>query len=96
MDPFQVLAQLPAFFAKYEEVTAELIAVKRELAAREEEQYVTWEWVCEFFGIDRKTARLMLQNEKLFVYGRQIKRFKKSEILRFAERNSVKLKDIPA
>lgn len=81
---------------KYEEVTAELIAVKRELAAREDDQYVTWEWVTEYFGIDRKTARLMLAEEKLFVYGRQIKRFKKSEILRFAQRNSVKLKDIPA
>jgi len=36
----------------------------------------------------------MLADEKVFVYGRQIKRFKKSAILRFAERNSIKVSQV--
>ena len=68
--------------------------LRRELAALKDDQYVTWDWICQYFDVTRPTAMAMLANEKLFVYGRQVKRFKKSAILKFAERNSIKVKDL--
>ncbi|GAB4052479.1 hypothetical protein [Spirosoma litoris] len=94
MDPFQALTELPKLIEDYKRVSAELAQAQRELAALKDNQYVTWDWVCNFFGIDLKTAKLMLADEKLFVHNRQIKRFPKAAILSFAERNSVKVKDV--
>lgn len=96
MDPFQALTKLPEIVANYERIAAELAETRRELAALKDDQYVTWDWICAYFDVTRPTAMAMLAEEKLFVYGRQVKRFKKSVILRFAERNSIKAKDVPS
>ncbi|GAB3780644.1 hypothetical protein GCM10028818_33200 [Spirosoma horti] len=94
MDLLQAFTELPNLVADYKKVAAELAATQRELAALKEDKYVNWEWICEYFGVTKKTGYMMLANEKVFVHGRKIKRFKKSDILRFAERNSIKLKEI--
>lgn len=96
MDPFQALAKLPQLIADYERVAHQLAETQKQLAAQQDDEFVTWDWICDHFKVTRPTAMAMLAEEKLFVYGRQIKRFKKSAILRFAERNSIKLKDLPA
>jgi hypothetical protein len=70
-----------------------LIESERELIALKEDKLVTWEWVCWYFDIDKKTARLMLMEENIVAYGRKVKRFKKSDIIRFAERHSLKVKN---
>lgn len=97
MEPIVVLpaSQLKELIERYEKATQRLIEAERELAALKEDKYVTWEWICDYFGVTRPTAMLMLAEEKLFVHGQQIKRFKKSQIIRFAERNSIKVKNIP-
>ncbi|WP_338876938.1 hypothetical protein WBJ53_14880 [Spirosoma sp. SC4-14] len=94
MTPFEALAELPQLIADYKRVAAELQECQKELAALKDDQYVTWEWICQYFDISKSTAMLMLADEKLFVHGRQIKRFKKSTILRFAERHSIKVKQL--
>ncbi|UFH55502.1 hypothetical protein [Spirosoma sp. KNUC1025] len=96
MEPIIVLPaeKVKEMIDRYEKATQRLIDAERELAALKDDKYVTWEWVCEYFGISRSTAALMLAEEKAFVYGRQIKRFKKSVIIRFAEKNSIQVKEI--
>ena len=94
MDPFQALCELPRLIEEYKKTAAELAEVKRELEALKEDRYVTWEWVCDYFDITKRTAFLMLSEEKAFVHGNQIKRLKKSVVTRFAERNSIKIKEL--
>lgn len=94
MDPFQALSELPNFIEEYKRVATKLAEVEKELAALKEDQYVTWDWICTYFDVTKATAMQMLADEKLFVYGQQIKRFKRSAILKFAERNSIKLKEV--
>lgn len=91
MEPIIVLAaqQVEELIRRYEDVTNRLIEAEKELASLKDDRYVTWEWVCEFFSVTKPTAEAMLANEKLFVYGRKVKRLKKSAILKFAERNSI-------
>lgn len=95
MDLLQALSELPNLVADYKKVAAQLAQTQKELAALKDDQYVGWDWICQYFGVSKSTAMLMLSEEKLFVHGRQIKRFRKAAILKFAERNSIKLKDIP-
>lgn len=94
MDPFQALCEIPKLVEEYKRIATQLEATERELEALKNDQYVTWEWVCQFFDVTKPTAMAMLADEKVFVYGRQIKRFKKSAILRFAERNSIKVNQL--
>lgn len=95
MDPFQALCELPKLIEDYKRVTAELIEAKRELASLKDDGYVSWKWVCTYFNMDEKTARSMLAEEKILVHNSKIKKFKKSDLMRFAERHSVKVKDLP-
>ena len=94
MDPFQALCELPKLIDDYKRVAAELAEAQRELATLKDDQYVTWEWVCQFFSVTKPTAVAMLAEEKLFVYGQKVKRLKKSAVLKFAERNSIKVKQM--
>lgn len=94
MDPFQALCELPNLIDEYKKTAAELAEVKRELELLKSDKFVTWEWVCDYFGITKRTAFLMLSEEKIFVHGHQLKRVKKSTVLRFAEKNSIKVKEI--
>ncbi|WP_420151805.1 hypothetical protein [Spirosoma sp.] len=98
MEPIVVLPakQLKELIDRYEEAVSRLIEADKELAALKEDKYVTWDWICEYFGITKATAVDMLVEEKLFVYGQQIKRFKKSAVINFAERNSIKVQNIPS
>jgi hypothetical protein len=96
MDPFQALAEMPKLVADYQKTAQQLIETQRELAALKDDKLVGWDWVCEYFGVTKPTAMLMLENEKIFCYGRQVKRFKKSDIVRFAERHTIKVKDLPS
>ncbi|UHG93209.1 helix-turn-helix domain-containing protein [Spirosoma oryzicola] len=94
MTPFEALAELPKLVEDYKRVATELKECQQELATLKDDQYVTWEWICQYFDISKSTAMLMLADEKLFVHGRQIKRFKKSAIIKFAERNSIKVNQL--
>ncbi|MBC3785748.1 helix-turn-helix domain-containing protein [Spirosoma utsteinense] len=96
MDPFQALAELPKMVADHQKTTAQLIEAQRELSALKEDKLVTWDWVCAYFGVTKNTAVAMLENEKVFCYGRQVKRFRKADIIRFAERHTIKVKDLPS
>jgi hypothetical protein len=94
MDPFQALTLLPSLVDRLEKMTAELIEAKRELAALREDGYVGWDWVCQYLNVTYKTARQMLADEKILVHGKYVKKFRRSDIVRFAERHSVKLKSL--
>ncbi|GAB3780647.1 hypothetical protein GCM10028818_33210 [Spirosoma horti] len=94
MDLLQALNELPNLVADYKKVAAQLAEAQKELAALKEDRYVSWDWIAQYFDISKTTAHLMLAEEKMFVHGRQIKRFRKSAIIRFAERNSIKVKDV--
>ena len=94
MDLLQALAEIPNLIERYQQATAKLEAAQKELERQKNDKYVTYEWVCDFFGLDRKTVNRMLQDEQVFAYGRQIKRFRRSAILAFAERHSLKVKDL--
>ncbi|UFH55503.1 hypothetical protein [Spirosoma sp. KNUC1025] len=94
MDPFQALCELPKLVEEYKRVAAELIEVKRELEALKNDKYVTWEWICEYFGVTKPTAVAMLADEKVFVFNQKVKRLKKSAVIKFAERNSLKVKEV--
>ncbi|GAB3026465.1 hypothetical protein [Spirosoma pulveris] len=54
MDPFQALLKLPQLIEDYERVSQELAQTKKELADMEDDRYVTWEWICEYFQITRQ------------------------------------------
>ncbi|UFH52519.1 hypothetical protein [Spirosoma sp. KNUC1025] len=88
--------EVRALLSEFKNTVAELIAAKRELETYKNDKYVGWDWVCQYLDVERKAARMMLQNEKILVYGRKIKKFRRSDIIRFAERHQVKVKDIPA
>lgn len=94
MDPFQALCEIPELVEEHRKVTAELIETKRELEALESNGYVDWDWVCQYLDVERKAARIMLQDEKILVYGRKIKKFRRSDIVRFAKKHRVKVKDL--
>ena len=94
MDLLQAFAQLPGLIERYEQATAKLAAAQKELEALKDDKYVTYEWVCEYFSLSKTTVAEMLQDEKVFTYGRKVKRFRKSAILAFAERHSLKVKDL--
>ncbi len=96
MEPVIVLAakEVETLISRYEQATSRLIAAERELALFKEDQYVSWDWVCWYLDVERKAARMMLQEEKLLVYGRKIKKFRRSDVVRFAERHRIKVKDI--
>lgn len=95
MDPFQALAELPKLIEDYKQAATKLAQTQKELASLKDDQYVSWEWVCQYFGITKPTAVAMLSEEKVFAYGQKIKRLRKSSILQFAERNSIKVKNLP-
>lgn len=92
MHPFQALTLLPQLVADYQKTAADLMAAQRELQAIKEDRYVTYEWVCAFFGLDKKTVRQMLANERVFVHGKKVKRFLRSDIIRFAQAHSIEVK----
>ena len=96
MDPIIVLPakQVEELISRYELATARLIEAEKELEALKQDQYVNYDWVCAFFGISKATAMVMLENEKHFVYGQQIKRFKRSALIKFAEKNSIKVCEV--
>jgi hypothetical protein len=95
MDPLlKALSELPQLVADYKRVAADLAEAQKQLAALKDDQYVSWEWVCAYFGITKPTAVAMLQDEKIFAYGQKVKRLKKSMVLAFAERNSIKVKEV--
>lgn len=76
----------------YARITADHAEAQARLADRADDVLVDMVWVCDYFGVDRKTARLMLADANVFCHGPKIKRFWKSEIIAFARRNAVKLK----
>lgn len=94
MEPIVVLPakQLQNIIDKYVAATNRLIEAEKELAVLKDDQYVNWNWIYQYFDVTRPTA--MLAEEEIFVYGRQVKRFRKSVILKFAERNSIKAKNV--
>jgi len=95
MDPFiQALIDLPNLIADYHKAMAELAEARKDLEAQKDDKYVSLDWVCRYFNVSKKTALIMLADEKMFVHGRHIKRFKRSDILRFAERHKINVKDI--
>ncbi|UFH54692.1 hypothetical protein [Spirosoma sp. KNUC1025] len=86
--------QLKEIIDRYETAAVQLIEAQKELAALKDDKYVTWEWICDYFGVTKPTAVAMLSHEKVFVFGQKVKRLKRSAVLRFAERNSIRVKDI--
>ena len=86
--------QVEAWINRFEKAAKELADCQRQLHELKEDKLVTWEWVCWYFDINVKTARLMLQDENIVAYGRRVKRFKRSDMIRFAERHSLKVKNL--
>ena len=94
MDLLQALSQIPALVEEFQRVASELIEAKRELETLKNDGYVSWKWACDYFDMDEKTARKMLADEKMLVHNSKIKKFRKSDLIRFAERHSVRVRDL--
>ena len=92
--PFEAMVMFPRIVEDYKDAATKLAEANARLADRDDDRLVGFDWVCEFFDIDRKTARLMLADSGVFCHGQKIKRFWKSEILAFARKNTVKLKQV--
>lgn len=94
MTPFDALLELPKIVDDYKRVSAQLIQAQQELQSLKDDCYVSWKWACAYFNMDEKTARLMLADVPMLVHNKRVKKFKKSDLIRFAERHSVKVKDL--
>lgn len=94
MDLLSALAKLPELVAQHEAATQRIIELEKEKAAQMQDGLVGWKWICTFLDVDVQTARMMLAEEKIFAYGRKIKKFRRTDILRFVERHQVKVKEL--
>ena len=94
MDLLQALADIPKLIEDYKLVMNRLIQADKELAALKEDRYVGWDWICQYLGVTKPTAMQMLADEKMLVHGRQVKRILRSKVIRFAEKHSVRVRDV--
>ena len=94
MDLLQALADIPKLIEDYKVVMNRLIQADKELAALKEDRYVGWDWICQYLGVTKPTAMQMLADEKMLVHGRQVKRILRSKVIRFAEKHSVRVRDV--
>lgn len=86
--------QLEKFIRRYEAATKRLIEADRELVRLQDDQCVTWEWVCWYLNVDQAKAVRMLTKEAIYVFDGALMRFMKADIIRFAERHKTKVNEL--
>lgn len=85
---------LEKFIRRYEAATKQLIAAERELARLRDDQHVTLEWVCWYLNVDQPRAVRMLAEEAVYVFDETLIRFLKADIIQFAKRHRMQVKEL--
>lgn len=95
MEPINGLPirQLEKMLKRFEKVTRHLIEAERELERQRNDQYVTWAWACWYLNVDEAKAVRMLADEPLYILDHSIERFLKSDIINFAKRHKIQVKE---
>ncbi len=107
MNPFDALSHMPELVADYKATAQRLIEAEREITALKTDKYVSLEWVAEYWSVETKTARQMLQHLtagragktssiKTLSYGPKIVRYRRRDIEAITEANLVPLSDMLA